>query len=130
MRLPIGNNSDNVYSRRYYPRNTLNPVTADNTNCQRNRGLNPQTKGKRKGETKMKYYQVKKEYDNFKRPDGSIYIGMELYTEREVKKLNLNRAYMDIVDYPRHLTFFTFGCRRNVNQDYKGTYALLSRNRD
>lgn len=78
----------------------------------------------------MKYYQVKKEYDNLKRPDGSIYIGMELYTEREVKKLNLNRDYMDIVDYPRHLTFFMFGCRRNVNQDYKGTYALLSRNRD
>ena len=78
----------------------------------------------------MKHHQAKKENDNVKRRDSGIYSGRRMYTEREVKKLNLNRDYMDIVDYPRHLTFFTFGCRRNVNQEYKGTYALLSRNRD
>jgi len=34
----------------------------------------------------MKYYKVKKEADQKRRKDGSIYIAEELYTEKEVEK--------------------------------------------
>ena len=51
----------------------------------------------------MKYLQVKKEHDNKPRytlkngklvNDGNIYVANELYTEREVKTLQLNRNYI------------------------------------
>ena len=46
----------------------------------------------------MKYYKVKTEADNRKRPDGSIYIADELYTPAEAKKYKLNMDYMDAVN--------------------------------
>ena len=68
----------------------------------------------------MKYYQVKKEYDN--KPlltikngilvnDGNIYIGGELYTEKEVERLKLNKNYMNEKEYNSKNTYTFFGAR-------------------
>ena len=68
----------------------------------------------------MKYYQVKKECDNKARltikkgalvNDGNIYIGGELYTEKEVERLKLNKNYMDEKEYNPKDTYTFFGAR-------------------
>ena len=46
----------------------------------------------------MKYYKVKLEADNKRRSDGNIYVANELYTEREAEKLNLNKAFLEVVE--------------------------------
>ena len=46
----------------------------------------------------MKYYKVKPEADNKKRPDGNIYVADELYTPAEAKRYNLNMDYVDAVE--------------------------------
>ena len=64
----------------------------------------------------MKYYRIRKEYDNFpKNPkvhDGNIYIGGELYTESEFNKLPfIYAAAYEIVDIPKNKTYWMFGAR-------------------
>ena len=59
----------------------------------------------------MKYYQVKKEADQKRRKDGSIYISNELYTEKEAEKLNLNTDFMQLVNVNKNSTYFFFGAR-------------------
>lgn len=70
----------------------------------------------------MKYYRVKKEYDNVKRyrvKNGKhyyegIYVGGELYTEKEVERMNLNKEYMEVVEAPRNCSYWFFGARFNT----------------
>ena len=59
----------------------------------------------------MKYYKVKKEADQKRRKDGSIYIAEELYTEKEAEKLNLNTDFMQLVNVNKNSTYFFFGAR-------------------
>ena len=59
----------------------------------------------------MKYYKVKPEADNRKRPDGSIYIADELYTPSEAKKYKLNMDYMDAVNVSKRRIYWCFGAR-------------------
>ena len=68
----------------------------------------------------MKYYQVKKECDNKPRytikkgvlvNDGNIYIGGELYTEKEVDRLKLNKNYMVEIECNPKDTYTFFGAR-------------------
>ena len=60
-------------------------------------------------------YKVKPEYDQkYKDPkvlDDNIYIGNELYTEKEVVRENLNREYMELVDVKPKTIFYSFGAR-------------------
>lgn len=64
----------------------------------------------------MKYYKVKPEADNRRRKDGNIYVANELYTERETKKLNLNKHFLEIVEIPKNATYWFFGARfSNIN---------------
>lgn len=67
----------------------------------------------------MKYYRIRKEYDNFpKNPhirDGNIYIGGELYTESEFNKLPYVYAgCYEIIDLPKSKTFTSFGTRFEI----------------
>lgn len=64
----------------------------------------------------MKFYKVREMYDQFpKHPqvrDGNIYIGGELYTEKELNKLPYMYAgIFEVVDVPRNKTFWSFGAR-------------------
>lgn len=59
----------------------------------------------------MKYYKVKKEYDNTKKPNNDIYIANELYTQKEVDRERLNTSYMDTVEINKNRTYFFFGAR-------------------
>ena len=59
----------------------------------------------------MKYYKVKKEADQKRRKDGSIYISNELYTKKEAEKLNLNTDFMQLVNVNKNSTYFFFGAR-------------------
>ena len=59
----------------------------------------------------MKYYKVKKEADQKRRKDGSIYIANELYTEKEAEKLNLNTDFMQLINVNKNSTYFFFGAR-------------------
>ena len=59
----------------------------------------------------MKYYKVKKEADQKRRKDGSIYIANELYTGKEAEKLNLNTDFMQLVNVNKNSTYFFFGAR-------------------
>ena len=59
----------------------------------------------------MKYYKVKKEADQKRRKDGSIYVADELYTEKEAEKLNLNTDFMQPVNINKNRTYFFFGAR-------------------
>ena len=64
----------------------------------------------------MKFYRVRKEYDNFpkdpKKRDGNILIGGELFTEKEFNQLpyKYTKAF-EIVDIPKHRTYWLFGAR-------------------
>ena len=59
----------------------------------------------------MKYYKVKTEADNKKRPDGSIYVADELYTPAEAKRYKLNMDYMDAVNVSKRCIYWCFGAR-------------------
>lgn len=59
----------------------------------------------------MKYYKVKKEADQKRRKDGSIYISNELYTEKEAEKLQLNTNFMYLVNVNKNSTYISFGAR-------------------
>ena len=59
----------------------------------------------------MKYYKVKKEADNKRRSDGNIYVANELYTEREKEKLNLNEAFLEVVEVSKKSIYWFFGAR-------------------
>lgn len=59
----------------------------------------------------MKYYKVKSEADNKRRNDGSIYVANELYTEREKEKLNLNEAFLEVVEVSKKSIYWFFGAR-------------------
>lgn len=59
----------------------------------------------------MKYYKVKPEVDNRKRPDRSIYIADELYTPAEAKRYKLNMDYMDAVNVSKRRIYWCFGAR-------------------
>lgn len=59
----------------------------------------------------MKYYQIKKEYDNKKRIDGSIFVENELYTEKEKTKYNIPENYYNVVEVSKRNIYFFFGAR-------------------
>lgn len=59
----------------------------------------------------MKYYKVKPEADNKRRSDGSIYVANELYTEKETEKLNLNKAFLEVVEVSKKSVYWFFGAR-------------------
>lgn len=59
----------------------------------------------------MKYYKVKQEADNKRRSDGNIYVANELYTEREKEKLNLNEAFLEVVEVSKKSIYWFFGAR-------------------
>ena len=82
----------------------------------------------------MKYYRVKPEFDNYKMSKHyDIFIGNELYTEKELEKVkikyanrnNITRSIMsisasdetilmsrlDIVEIPKSKTYWMFGAR-------------------
>ena len=64
----------------------------------------------------MKYYKVKKEADQKRRKDGSIYIANELYTGKEAEKLNLNTDFMQLVNVNKNSTYFFFGARFKIEE--------------
>ena len=64
----------------------------------------------------MKYYRVRKEYDNFpknpKTRDYDILIGGELYTEKELNKLPyIYAGAFERVEVPKSQTYWFFGAR-------------------
>ena len=59
----------------------------------------------------MKYYKVKKEYDQTRRKDGSVLIANELYTKKEVDKYHINKNMCDEVNISKHNIYFCFGAR-------------------
>ena len=82
----------------------------------------------------MKYYRVKSEFDNYKMSkDYDIFVGNELFTEKELKKVkikyanrnNMGRSVLsisaadeknlmerfDIVEIPKTKTYWMFGAR-------------------
>ena len=59
----------------------------------------------------MKYYKVKKEADQKRRKDSSIYIAEELYTEKEAIRQHLNSAFMEPVEISKNKIYWSFGAR-------------------
>lgn len=62
----------------------------------------------------MKYYKIKEEHDNKRRADGSILIGNELYTEKEMKKYNIPETWVDAVNVKPNEKYFFFGARLSI----------------
>ena len=66
----------------------------------------------------MEYYKVKKDADQKRRKDGSIYIEDELYTKKEAEKLQLNFNFMNLVNVKKNSTHFFFGARfENIEEE-------------
>lgn len=63
----------------------------------------------------MKYYKVKPEYDNRVLKKRFIYVGGELFTEKECKRYEVNTNYCEVVDEKPKNTYFFFGARFPVN---------------
>ena len=64
----------------------------------------------------MKYYKVKPEHDNKKQFNkrgkyAGFYIANELYTEKEVEKHNLNKAFLELVEVSKKKVYWLFGAR-------------------
>lgn len=59
----------------------------------------------------MQFFKVKPEFDNKSRPDGSILIANELYTEREVKRFGIPACRLDSIEVSPRDTYFCFGAR-------------------
>jgi hypothetical protein len=64
----------------------------------------------------MKYLKVKKNFDNYKRNDGSIYVSNELYTEAESKKYGINPSFCTEIEISSKKTYFLFGARFEKKQ--------------
>ena len=59
----------------------------------------------------MTYYRIKKEYDNKRRNDGSIFVEGELYTRSEAHKYNIPKEYYEEVNVSKNDTYWFFGAR-------------------
>lgn len=68
----------------------------------------------------MKFYKVKKEYDQkplykfYKTKNHvpySFLIANELYTDAELKKFNVDPICFDVVEIPKNKTYWSFGAR-------------------
>lgn len=59
----------------------------------------------------MLYYRVLPQYDNFKRADGSILVGGELYTEKELNRYRIDTKKVIPVNVPKNKVFWCFGAR-------------------
>lgn len=59
----------------------------------------------------MKYLKVKKDFDNYRRNDGSIYVANELYTIKEAIKYGINYSFCDKIEVSSKKTYFFFGAR-------------------
>lgn len=62
----------------------------------------------------MKYHKIKIEHDNKRRSDGSILIGNELYTEKEMIKYKIPFAYADLVNVTPAEKYWFFGARLSI----------------
>ena len=71
----------------------------------------------------MVYYKVKMKHDNkYKNPskrDGNIYIGNELYTEKEATKQKLNLGYLTKIEVSKKSVYWLFGARFKVENIVK-----------
>lgn len=63
----------------------------------------------------MVYYRVKEQFDqaykNSKVHDDNVYIGKELYTEKEVEREKLNKNYMEKIEVSKRKVYWNFGAR-------------------
>lgn len=59
----------------------------------------------------MTYYKVLQKYDNYRLPKRLIYVGNELFTEREVKLYGVNKDYCEKVEIPKNKVYWMFGAR-------------------
>ena len=59
----------------------------------------------------MLYYQIKPEFDQKKRRDGSILIANELYTPREKERFAISDEAVDPVQVSKRSVYFFFGAR-------------------
>lgn len=59
----------------------------------------------------MKYFRVKKEYDNYGRSDGTILVRNELYTEKEMQKYKIHANRVIPVEIKKNTTYFVCGAR-------------------
>lgn len=66
----------------------------------------------------MEYYKVKREYDNYSRSDGSILVGNELYTGREVKRYKIPAERLERVNVKSGDVYWFFGARFSANHPY------------
>lgn len=73
----------------------------------------------------MKYYKVKKEYDDkyyYEQKNGykklkGVLVANELYTPAERKQITLPDECFDIVEVSRKHIYFFFGCRYEQSRD-------------
>lgn len=61
-----------------------------------------------------KYYKIKPQYDQRRRCDGSILIGNELYTEKEMMKYKIPFTCADLVRVPASGIYTFFGARLSI----------------
>ena len=59
----------------------------------------------------MLYYQVKPEFDQKNRCDGSILVANELYTPREKERFAISDETVDAVQVSKRSIYFSFGAR-------------------
>lgn len=59
----------------------------------------------------MRYYKVKKDYDQHGRKDGSILVKNELYTETEKARYGIPDKAVDAVEIKKSETYWCFGAR-------------------
>ena len=73
----------------------------------------------------MVYYKVKMKHDNkhknAKKHDDNIYIGNELYTEKEVIKQKLNLGYLTKIEVSKKMIYWLFGARFKVENIVRRT---------
>ena len=59
----------------------------------------------------MIYYQVLPQYDNKARKDGSILVGNELYTKKEMQRFSIPESYVQEKEVKKSNVYFFFGAR-------------------
>ena len=59
----------------------------------------------------MQYFMIKWSADNKPRSDGSIYVGKELYTKREIEKYKTPNSFYEPFEISRRKTYWFFGAR-------------------
>lgn len=64
-----------------------------------------------KGE-KMTFYKVLPKYDGIYNSKIWSYVQNELFTEKEVERLNLNKKFMEKVEIKKQNTYWSFGARK------------------